>query len=204
MNDAAAPAAPGPAPEGHRARQALLKRLADVLSLPASRINAFERSVVGDLLVEMLRLAEPKERLRVAARLAPLNELPNALSRLLLRDTPDIAGQLIERCAALTDADLVQIIAKTAKQRRDTIAEYQRVGREDLAANESAELAIIEQYLPKQLSPEELEAIVQQVIAETGAQSVREMNKVMPLAMERVAGQADGRAVNQIVRRLLG
>lgn len=106
--------------------------------------------------------------------------------------------------AALTDADLVQVIAKTAKQRRDTIAEYQRVGREDLAANESAELAIIEQYLPKQLSPEELEAIVQQVIAETGAQSVREMNKVMPLAMERVAGQADGRAVNQIVRRLLG
>lgn len=106
--------------------------------------------------------------------------------------------------AALTDPELVQIIAKTAKQRRDTIAEYQRVGREDLAANESAELAIIEQYLPKQLSPEELEAIVKQVIAETGAQSVREMNKVMPLAMERVAGQADGRAVNQIVRRLLG
>jgi len=106
--------------------------------------------------------------------------------------------------AGLNDDDLIQIIGKTAKQRRDTIAEYERVGRADLAAKESAELSIIEQYLPRQLTPEQLEAIVAEVIAETGAQSVREMNKVMPVAMERIAGQADGRAVNQIVRRLLG
>lgn len=92
---------------GFRARHALLKRLADVVSLPASRINAFERSVTGDLLVEMLRLASPEERKRVAARLAPLVELPNALARMLLRDEPDIAGLLIDQCASLTDADLV-------------------------------------------------------------------------------------------------
>ena len=96
------------APEGaFRARHALLKRLADVVSLPASRINAFERAVTGDLLVEMLRLAAPEDRRRVAARLAPLAELPNALARMLLRDDPDIAGLLIEQCASLTDADLV-------------------------------------------------------------------------------------------------
>lgn len=106
--------------------------------------------------------------------------------------------------AGLSADDLIQIIGKTAKQRRDTIAEYERVGRDDLASNESAELAIIERYLPKQLSANELEAIVRAVIAETGAQNVRDMSKVMPLAMERIAGQADGRAVNQIVRRLLG
>ena len=96
------------APEGgFRARHALLKRLADVVSLPASRINAFERAVTGDLLVEMLGLALPADRRRVAARLAPLAELPNALARMLLRDEPDIAGLLIEQCASLTDADLV-------------------------------------------------------------------------------------------------
>ena len=90
-----------------RARHALLKRLADVVSLPASRINAFERAVTGDLLVEMLRLASPEDRRRVAARLAPLAELPNALARMLLRDEPEIAGLLIEQCASLSDADLV-------------------------------------------------------------------------------------------------
>ena len=105
---------------------------------------------------------------------------------------------------ALTEEELVQIIGKTAKQRRDTITEYERVGRPDLAAVESVELAIIEQYLPKQLSAADLEAIVRAVIAETGAQSMREMNVVMPAVMQQVAGQADGRAVNQIVRRLLG
>ncbi len=105
---------------------------------------------------------------------------------------------------ALTDPELVQIIGKTAKQRRDTITEYERVGRPDLAAVEAAELAVIEHYLPQQLSPAQLEEIVRAVIAETGAQSVRDMNKVMPVAMQRVAGQADGRAINQIVRQLLG
>ena len=105
---------------------------------------------------------------------------------------------------ALTDPELVQVIGKTAKQRRDTIAEYERVGRKDLAAIEAAELAVIEQYLPTQLSAAQIEEIVRAVIAETGAQSVRDLSKVMPAVMQRVAGQADGRAVNQIVRQLLG
>lgn len=96
-----------------RARHALLKRLADVVSLPASRVNAFERSVTGDLLVEMLRLAAPRERQRVAQRLAPLAELPNSLARMLLRDEPAIAGLLIEQCASLSDADLVSCVHDT-------------------------------------------------------------------------------------------
>lgn len=89
-----------------KARHALLKRLADVVSLPGSRVNAFERAVTGDLLVEMLRKASHEERRRVAARLAPLAELPDSVARLLLRDDPEIARLLIEQCAALTDADL--------------------------------------------------------------------------------------------------
>ncbi|MBD7941824.1 DUF2336 domain-containing protein [Brevundimonas guildfordensis] len=90
-----------------RARRALLRRLADVVSLPASRINVFERSVVGDLLVVVLRTASVEERRRVAQRLAPLGELPDALKRLLLRDDPGVARPLLEDCAALSDADLI-------------------------------------------------------------------------------------------------
>ncbi|MCH4268293.1 MAG: DUF2336 domain-containing protein [Brevundimonas sp.] len=94
-------------PRGRTARQVLLRRLADVVSLPASRINAFERAVVGDLLVDVLRPAMLEERRRVALRLAPLGELPDALKRLLLRDEPPVAAPLLEDCAALSDADLI-------------------------------------------------------------------------------------------------
>ncbi len=107
MGDLAAMMGEEATPPPLRARRALLKRLADVVSLPASRINAFERAVTGDLLVEMLRLASHDERKRVAARLAPLAELPNSVARILLRDDPDIAGLLIEQCASLSDADIV-------------------------------------------------------------------------------------------------
>ncbi|KQS54040.1 hypothetical protein ASG17_13935 [Brevundimonas sp. Leaf363] len=105
-----------------RARHALLKRLADVVSLPASRINAFERAVTGDLLVEMLRLAAPEDRRRVAQRLAPLSELPNSLARMLLRDEPEIAGLLIEQCASLTDSDLVGCARDTTPEHRFLMA----------------------------------------------------------------------------------
>ena len=118
MSELAVNHQPGAAPTGLRARKALLKRLADVVSLPASRINAFERAVTGDLLVEMLRLAEPRERKRVAERLAPLAELPNSLARMLLRDEPAIAGLLIEQCASLTDADLVACARDTTPEHR--------------------------------------------------------------------------------------
>lgn len=122
MSQPAAIPADGAPQTGTRARHALLKRLADVVSLPASRINAFERAVTGDLLVEMLRLAAPQERLRVATRLAPLSELPNSVARMLLRDTPEVAGQLIEQCASLTDADLVGCACDTGPEHRLLIA----------------------------------------------------------------------------------
>src|ERR1700748_3292994 len=89
-----------------RARKALLKRLADVVSLPASRVNAFERSMTAALLVEMLREAEAEERRKVPLRLAPRAEIPNCLVRLLLRDSVEIARLLIDDCGSLTDADL--------------------------------------------------------------------------------------------------
>ena len=90
-----------------KARNVLLRRLTDVVCLPASRINAFERAVTGDLLVDMLRLAPLEDRRRVAMRLAPLAEAPNSLVRILLRDEPSVAAPLIEQCASLTDVDLI-------------------------------------------------------------------------------------------------
>ena len=112
-------AAPAPV---SRARKALLKRLADVVSLPASRVNAFERAMTADLLVEMLREAEVDERVRVASRLAPLNEIPNSLTRLLLRDRLEVAGVLIDDCGSLTDADLVACARDAGLDHRKAIA----------------------------------------------------------------------------------
>jgi uncharacterized protein (DUF2336 family) len=112
---------PDPAPPApSAARRALLKRLADVVSLPASRVNAFERAVTADLLVEILREATEEDRTRTAARLAPLNEIPNSLVRLLLRDQISIAKILLEECVSLTDADL-------AACARDTSVEHRRI-----------------------------------------------------------------------------
>ncbi len=90
-----------------RARHVLMRRLADVVCLPESRINAFERAVTADLLVEMLREAEPVDRTRVARRLSILAEVPNSLVRLLIIDEIEVARPLIEDCEALSDADLL-------------------------------------------------------------------------------------------------
>lgn len=106
-----------------KTRQTLLRRLADVVCLPASRVNAFERAVTGDLLVELLRQASVEERRRVAVRLAPLAELPDSLARLLLRDEPSVAGPLIEQCASLTDVDLIGCARDAGIEHRLLIAE---------------------------------------------------------------------------------
>lgn len=103
----------------------------------------------------------------------------------------------------LSADEVSAVIQRAAKQRRDAIAEFERAGRGDLVDSEKAELAVLERYLPKQMDESEVEAIVRAVITETGADSPRDMSKVMPLAIERSAGRADGRMVSQIARRLL-
>lgn len=103
----------------------------------------------------------------------------------------------------LSEDEVLKIIAKTAKQRRDAMAEFAKANRPELAEQEAAELAVLDQYLPRQLSEEEIEVIVREVIAETGATSLQDLSRVMPVAMQRTRGQAEGRAVNGVVRRLL-
>lgn len=104
---------------------------------------------------------------------------------------------------ALTDAQVMGVIQREAKRRREAAAEYDKVGATVPADQERAELAILERYLPRQLSEAEVEAIARTVIAETGARALSDFNKVMPVMMARVAGVSDGKVVSQVVRRLL-
>ena len=102
--------------------------------------------------------------------------------------------------AEITDGDVIKLIQKLIKQRKESAAMYAQGGRQDLADNELAEAAEMEGYLPKQLSEAEVEEIVKGIIAETGASN---MGKVMGLATKKLAGQADGRTVSTIVKKLL-
>ncbi len=104
---------------------------------------------------------------------------------------------------SLSDEQVLAIVQREAKRRREAAAEYDKLNATQLAEQERAELAILERYLPRQLSEREVETIAQEVIAATGATSVRDLNKVMPVMMGRVAGVADGKLVSQVVRRLL-
>lgn len=103
----------------------------------------------------------------------------------------------------LPDAQAVKILAKMAKQRRETAEIYTSQNRPELAANELAEATVIEEYLPKQLSDEELTAELKKIIAETGATSAKEMGKVMGVASKALAGRADGKVISAKVRELL-
>lgn len=105
--------------------------------------------------------------------------------------------------AEITDGDVIKLIQKLIKQRKESAAMYAQGGRQDLADNELAEAAEMEGYLPKQLSEAEVEEIVKGIIAETGASSMADMGKVMGLATKKLAGQADGRTVSTIVKKLL-
>jgi uncharacterized protein (DUF2336 family) len=122
----------------HRARLALLKRLADVISLPLSRVNSFERSVTADLLVEILRDADFDERARIARRIATLAEIPNCLIRLILRDDLDIAYPLLVDSTALSDADLLDCARNASGAHRRLIA--QRRGISEVVAEALVEL----------------------------------------------------------------
>jgi uncharacterized protein len=103
-----------------------------------------------------------------------------------------------------SDEQVMAIIQREAKRRRETAAEYERLGAMAQAAQERAELAVLEQYLPRQMDEAEIEIVARGVIAETGATSARDMGRVMSGIMAQVSGSADGKLVSQVVRRLLG
>lgn len=109
----------------------------------------------------------------------------------------------VDERITVDDAGVLQILTKQAKQRRESIAEYEKGGRDDLVAQEAYELKIIEAYLPQMMSREEIEVLVKQAIAAAGASSPKDMGQVMGKLMPQVKGKADGRLVNDVVRELL-
>jgi uncharacterized protein YqeY len=115
-----------------------------------------------------------------------------------------ITNAQIEARKALDDEAVIVVIQKQVKQRRESIIEFEKGGRKDLVEKEAGELAILEKYLPEQASRDEIEAAAKKVIAETGATTQRDLGKVMPVLTKQFAGRADGRAINEVVRALLG
>jgi uncharacterized protein YqeY len=131
---------------------------------------------------------------KAAARLAPLRMLKAALM-----------NREVERGRALDDNESRQVVSALVKQRRDSIEQFTRGGRQDLADKETAEIAILETYLPAAVDGADLERAVDAAIASTGAASQKDMGRVMKVVMADLAGKTvDGKAVNELVRRKLG
>ena len=103
----------------------------------------------------------------------------------------------------LTDDQIIEIMAKESKKRKDSLSDYEKSGRQDLIEQIKQEISIIEEYLPKQLSKDEVKEIVEQVIKETGATSMKDMGIVMKSAKEKIGAASDGRTINEIVKELL-
>ena len=126
-----------------------------------------------------------------------LNAVRSIKSAILLAKTAEGAS------GELTDGDIVKLIQKLAKQRKEAAEQYVAAGRQELADNENAEAAVLAGYLPKQLSPDEVEAKLREIIAEVGAAAPSDMGKVMGVATKRLAGLADGKTISGIVKQLL-
>lgn len=130
---------------------------------------------------------------RDADRLGALRLLKAALGYVAIEKKVD----------SLSDADVVAVVQKEVKKRRDSIEQFEKAGRTELAAKEKAEIAVLEGFLPQALSAEELETLVRQVIAETGATSKKEMGPVIKAVQAKAGGRADGRAISTLVGKLL-
>ena len=110
----------------------------------------------------------------------------------------------IAKRASLEDTDILGVIAKEAKQRKESIEAFKQGDRQDLVAQEEAELAILNEYLPEQMSRDEIIAAARKAINEVGAQSLHDMGKVMGKLMPQLKGKAEGKVINEVVTELLG
>ena len=114
-----------------------------------------------------------------------------------------VKAKQIDSGKDLTKDECIIVMASAAKQLKDSIQQYENGGREDLAENEAFELSIVERYLPEQMSEDDVRAIVKKSIADVGAESLKDMGKVMGAAMQAVGGEADGSIVQKMVREEL-
>lgn len=145
-----------------------------------------EQKIMADLKTAMLAKDEKTVRSLRAIKAA-----------IILAKTSEGAGGEIK------EEDEVKLLQKLVKQRKDSLEIFQQQNRTDLAQKEQEEIEVIEKFLPKQLSGEELKAIITTIIAETGASSPADMGKVMGVATKQLAGKADGKAISTLVKELL-
>jgi uncharacterized protein YqeY len=145
---------------------------------------------------------DPRPKMQDALKQAMLNK--DTLRRDVIRTTLSAFKQVeIDTRKELTVEDAIGILQREIKKRRDSIEEARKAGRNDIADQEQIELEIIEAFQPAQLSREQLVALAEAAVQETGASSAKDMGKVMSALMPKVKGQADGKLVNEVVRELL-
>ena len=143
------------------------------------------------------------KRLDQAFKEAIKGQQQTVLSTLRMLKTA-VRHKEVEVMHPLTEAELLAVINSQAKLRRDSITEFSKAGRRDLASKEEEELSVLLSFLPKQLSSEEVEAEIVRIITQVGASSPKDLGKVMKSAMAELAGKTDGKVVQEIVRRRLG
>ena len=146
-----------------------------------------------------MSMKETLQQERIAAMRAGDTAKRNAVGLLLAA----IKQEEVDNQTTLDDEGVMEVLQRQAKQRRESIADYEKAGRPEMAATEEAELTIIESYLPQQMSREQITAVAAEIIAELGVTDARGMGQVMGRLMPKVKGQADGRLVNEVVRDLL-
>ncbi len=137
---------------------------------------------------ELIRAAKAKEKIRLSA----LRMLKSGLH-----------NREIDLRRELTEAEFLQLLSSMVKQRKDSIEQFEKGGRVDLVEKEQAELKVIEEFLPAQLSEGEIDAMIGEAIRESGASGARDMGKVMKILMPKLTGKADGKAVGEKVKALL-
>ncbi len=115
-----------------------------------------------------------------------------------------LKNKQIDKRRPLTTEEVIETVRSLIKQRKDSIEQFTKGGRQDLVDKETAEIAVLEAYLPKQLAREELEAMIRDAIAQTGAQGARDMGKVMKAIIPMVGGRADGKLLSELVKNALG
>jgi uncharacterized protein YqeY len=128
-----------------------------------------------------------------ADRLNALRMLKSAIGYLLIE----------KKTETISDPDLISVVQKEIKKRRDSIEQFEKGGRAELAAKEKQEITVLETFLPQPLSPDELESLVRDTITETGASSKKDMGAVIKAVQAKTAGRADGKSISQLVGKLL-
>ena len=144
--------------------------------------------LVDEIQKDMYKAMKEKEKERI-------NALRNIIGKLKYK--------YIDKGDKLTEQEEIKVIQSLAKQRRESIELYKQGGRNDLVETETKELSIIEEYLPKAMSEEEVRRLVRKTVKETGAESMSDLGKVMPLVMKKGAGKVDGKIAQEILKELL-